>query len=331
MEKVRKTKPCFTLKYKLIYNFNQWYCSSLFCRGKGLQPFFTYLALITIKLKPWAVLENVGVANTEMEKNWKNCSFHSNSHCPKWEEEQKKCTIWPLFTDFALLSHCTQTCWTRVFSLSVVPTGLWMNPPASVSVKTDSPKTAAVLAGNWTIKPVSKSSDVTYTIYLKFLWRSDLTLREFMKPPVCNTSDMKTEKCGWEYLIRSLCFHQVNASVKVKETVCCVLLGSGGMQSCVDVYVLYNVHGISPSTLTPARVSAERVHSRVCVRARSSTTTLAGRCTGWPRPSQRVWRQSCKLCHFIWQLTTEATLSWFHFLNCLTKSCLFKNVNFKMT
>lgn len=122
-------------------------------------------------------------------------------------KNKRKCKIWPLFTDFALLSHCTQTCWTRVFSLSVVPTGLWMNPPASVSVKTDSPKTAAVQAGNWTIKPVSKSSDITYTTYLKFLWRSDLTLREFMNPPVRNISDIKTGKCGREYLIRSLCFN----------------------------------------------------------------------------------------------------------------------------
>ncbi|XP_056883509.1 vascular endothelial growth factor C-like isoform X2 [Takifugu flavidus] len=99
-------------------------------------------------------------------------------------------------------------------------TGLWMKPLASVSVETDSPKTAVAQAGNWTTQPV-------------------------------------------------------NASVKVKVRVGCVPQASDGMRSCAAVYVLYSVCGINPSTPTPARVSVERVFSRVCGRARSSTPTLA--------------------------------------------------------
>lgn len=35
-----------------------------------------------------------------------------------------------------------------------------MTPLASVSVETDSPKTAVAQAGNWTTKPVRKASDI---------------------------------------------------------------------------------------------------------------------------------------------------------------------------
>lgn len=70
---------------------------------------------------------------------------------------------------------------------------------------------------------------------------------------------------------------QVNASVKVKARGSGAPLASGGTRSCVAVCAPPSVPGISPSTPTPACVSAGRAHSRVCGRARSSTTTPAGR------------------------------------------------------
>lgn len=74
-----------------------------------------------------------------------------------------------------------------------------------------------------------------------------------------------------------LFFSQVNASVKVKVRGSGVLLASGGMMTCVAVYVQQIVLGVSPWTPTPACVSAERVHSHVCGRARGSTQTPAGK------------------------------------------------------
>ena len=72
---------------------------------------------------------------------------------------------------------------------------------------------------------------------------------------------------------------QVNAGVKVKVKGSGALLASGGMKTCVAASVRQIVLGISPSTPTPACVSAERVHTRVCGRARSSTPPPAGRPT----------------------------------------------------
>nr|XP_046238830.1 uncharacterized protein LOC124055758 isoform X2 [Scatophagus argus] len=106
--------------------------------------------------------------------------------------------------------------WTQVCWRSVGPTEFWMSPPASVSVETDSLRTAAIQAGNWTTTPV-------------------------------------------------------NASVKVKVMGSCVPPASGGMRSCVAACALQSVPVTNPSTPTPACVSAERVHSRVCGRARGST------------------------------------------------------------
>lgn len=88
---------------------------------------------------------------------------------------------------------------------------------------------------------------------------------------------------------------QVNASVKVKGTGGCVPWDSGGMRSCVAAFVPRSVHEINPSILTHARVSAERVSSHVCGRARSSTTTLAGKCTRQPQPGQLILEQ--RFCH----------------------------------
>ncbi len=72
---------------------------------------------------------------------------------------------------------------------------------------------------------------------------------------------------------------QVNAGVKVKVRGSYAPPASTGTRSCVGVFALHSVPGTSPSTPTPACVSAERVHIRVCCRAGSSTPTSAGRCT----------------------------------------------------
>lgn len=92
------------------------------------------------------------------------------------------------------------------------------------------------------------------------------------------------QKCRAQYLIKiyflsmlNSFLSKVNASVKVKVRGGCVPPDSGGMKSCVAVCAPQSVRGTSPSTPTPACVSAERVHSRVCGRAGSSTTTPAGR------------------------------------------------------
>lgn len=95
--------------------------------------------------------------------------------------------------------------------------------------------------------------------------------------------------------------------MKVKVRVGCVPQASDGMRSCAAVYVLHSVRGINPSTPTPARVSVERVYSRVCGRARSSTPTLAGRC-------------SLSYYELARWFMTKATLLSFHFMNRCSKT-----------
>lgn len=108
------------------------------------------------------------IINNKKDLTWGKLQKWLPYHCPIWHESQNKSQNWPLFTNFALLSCCIQMCWTQVFWLSVVPTGFWMTPLASVSVKTDSPKTAVAQAGNWTTKPVRKASDISKNSYLNW-------------------------------------------------------------------------------------------------------------------------------------------------------------------
>lgn len=65
MEKIWKIETYFKLKLKLVYDFNHWYSSSWFFKGKGPQLFVVNLS-ITIKLKSWAVLGNVGIADIQL-------------------------------------------------------------------------------------------------------------------------------------------------------------------------------------------------------------------------------------------------------------------------